>query len=285
MDLFGFSQTALRRFLVATGVSSKFIPVRGHSIHVYQVEGKGSGPPVLLVHGLGGSANGFFRIFSGLARRFSRVIALDLPGHGYSPLPVSGPAKLLEQLAILKEAASLLSPQPAYVVGNSLGGAMSLLLAHELPEQVRALALISPGGARMEREQLLALGKVMHVKTTAESRALTRRIFHRAPLAALAFASELRKMYGTPAVLAAFEEIDQHSHVEPHILSAIRAPVLLLWGQSDRLLPQDGVHYFRAHLPASSRIEIVPGFGHVPQVERPGAVVKRLVQFADELGL
>ena len=50
----------------------------------------------------------------------------------------------------------------------------------------------------------------------------------------------------------------------------------------EKLLPPESIDYFRKHLPPHARIDVVPGFGHVPQVERPGEVVRRLVQFADE---
>jgi len=59
-------------------------------------------------------------------------------------------------------------------------------------------------------------------------------------------------------------------------------PLLLLWGRSERLLPYVGIDYFRAHLPASAQIHEVPGFGHIPQIERPFEVAQRLIRFADE---
>lgn len=286
MDLFHTSQKALRRFLVARGVGSNVIGVGGTAIHYYDVRGEGSGPPVLLVHGLGGSANGFFRIFNGLAKRFSRILAPDLPGHGFSPLPPTGPLPLLGQFELLQAFANEMLREPAYVVGNSLGGAMSIMLTHAAPKHVKGLALIAPAGAKVAAERMAELFSAMAVKNTSQARALTRRLFHSTPLVFTLFAHELKKMYGTEAVLHVFKEVTPDlASLEPEILSSIKVPTLLLWGGSEKLLPFEGVDYFRAHLPKDAEIHVVKRFGHVPQVERPGEVVKHLVRFADARGI
>jgi hypothetical protein len=59
----------------------------------------------------------------------------------------------------------------------------------------------------------------------------------------------------------------------------------MLWGASEKLLPHEQLDWYRAHLPAGARIEVVPGFGHVPQMERPRELVERLHDFAGEIGL
>jgi pimeloyl-ACP methyl ester carboxylesterase len=92
-------------------------------------------------------------------------------------------------------------------------------------------------------------------------------------------------MYGTPAVHRVFATATADDCIPPEELGTLRMPVLLLWGQSDRLLPADGIDYFRAHLPPHAQVELVQGFGHVPQVERPIQVTRRLIRFADEAGL
>ena len=146
MDLLGTVQGYVRRRLIAVGVESRLHAVAGRSVHAYRVRGTGVGPPVLLVHGLGGSANGWVRILRPLARTFSAVYAVDLPGNGFSPLPSSGPLSLEEQLDVLHAFAREVVRAPAFVVGNSLGGALSALLAATHPEDVAELALVSPAG-------------------------------------------------------------------------------------------------------------------------------------------
>lgn len=279
------AQNALRWMLVARGVRSHVASIRGRAVHYYELAGTGPGPTVLLVHGLGGSANGFFRILFGLARRFRRVLSPDLPGHGLSPLPRGGPLKLRQQLEILLGFCEEMVGEGALLVGNSLGGAMSVTIAHEQPRLVRALGLLAPAGARLAEGHYRELARVMKVKTAADARELTRRIFHRPPTSAMIFAPVLRHMYGTPAVVAAFDEVQPTDHLAPEMLGRLSTPVLLLWGASDRLLPSVSLDYFRAHLPPHARIHVLPDAGHVPQVERPAEVVRRLVRFADENAL
>ncbi len=270
---------------MAAGVASDLHPVAGHSVHAYRVPGRGEGPPVLLVHGLGGSANGWVRVLRPLARDFSAVYALDLPGNGFSPLPASGPLTLEEQLGVLHAFCQEVVKAPAFVVGNSLGGALSLILAAVHPEDVAALGLVSPAGGQMTPESMAELMRALDVRTTADAVRLTRRLFHRAPLVAILFAPELKKMHATPAVRALRTHAQERHHIPPELLLGLRAPTLLLWGASEKLLPREQLDWYRAHLPSGARIEVVPGFGHVPQMERPRELVQRLRGFAEEVGL
>jgi pimeloyl-ACP methyl ester carboxylesterase len=285
VDLLATLQGYVRRRLVAAGASSDLHQVAGHSVHAYRVPGVGVGPPVLLVHGLGGSANGWVRIIRGLARDFSAVYAVDLPGNGFSPLPADGPLTLEQQLEVLHAFCSEVVKAPAFVVGNSLGGALSVILAAVHPGDVAALALVAPAGGQMTTTSLAELMRALDVRTNADALRLTRRLFHRAPLPAILFAPELKKMHATPAVVALKHHAQTRSHIPPDLLRTLRAPTLLLWGASEKLLPHEQLEWYRAHLPRGARIEVVKGFGHVPQVERPRELVARLRGFAEEIGL
>jgi pimeloyl-ACP methyl ester carboxylesterase len=286
VDLLGGVQKVMRHMLVARGVESKVVPVSGQAVHTYEYRGQGKGPPVVLVHGLGGSANGFSRLFHSLGRRFSRVLAADLPGHGFSAEYCGGPVCVQGQFDVLRDWCRQVVGEPAFVVGNSLGGAMSVNLAAEHPELVKALALVAPAGAALTPEATEALLSSFDVKTAAEARALTKRLFHKAPLPLMLFANELKKFYGTPTVQAlAAEARATHASLAPEALRGLTMPVLLLWGGSERLLPAETLSYYRAHLPPHAEVHVVEGFGHIPQVERPDELVSHLIRFADSARL
>jgi pimeloyl-ACP methyl ester carboxylesterase len=285
MNLLETLHQAVRRGLLARGVASRFETVCGQRVHCYTLAGSGDGPPVVLVHGLGGNANGFARLFFGLARHFRAVHALDLPGSGFSPLPATGPLAIEEHLAVLHAFCRDVVRAPALVVGNSLGGALALTLAAEHPEDVRALGLLAPAGARLPPDRFAELLQRLEVNTAREGLAFTRRLFHRAPLAALLFSTQMPKMHNTPAVRAIRALAKEEDHVSPEQLARVVVPTLLLWGGSEKLLPEEMLTYYRRHLPPSARIEVVEGVGHVPQMERPREVVRRLVAFADAAGL
>jgi len=218
LDLLSTAQSALRQYLKARGAITELVTAAGEQIHHYVVRGKGRGGPALLIHGLGGSANGYYRLLFSLSRRFSSVHAVDLPGHGFSPPARGGPLPLEGQLEVLDHYASTVVRDPALVVGNSLGGAMSLRLAGLRPSFVRALALVCPAGARMTPEGFEQVRQALLVKTTKDAAALTMRLFHRLPVGWLLFSSELKKMYGTPAVRKVFSETTSDMHLAPEEL-------------------------------------------------------------------
>jgi pimeloyl-ACP methyl ester carboxylesterase len=286
VDLMGGVQRMTRQMLVARGVKSTVRSVAGRSVHAYELKGQGKGPPVVLVHGLGGSANGFSRVLFPLGKHFSRVLAPDLPGHGFSADFCAGPGCVRGQFDTLKAWVEEVVGEPAFVVGNSLGGAMSVNLAAEAPALVRALGLVAPAGAVLPQEVFDALLSSFAIETAEEARALTRRLFHKPPLPLLLLSKEMRKFYASPTVQALTEDARAtRASLTPEALQGLTMPVLLLWGGSERLLPSETLDFYRAHLPAHAQVQVVKGFGHVPQMERPDELVARLVSFAGKAGL
>ncbi|MGO9063845.1 MAG: alpha/beta fold hydrolase [Myxococcaceae bacterium] len=285
MDLLLTLHTVVRRALVARGVEASAREVGGHLVHFYRLPGRGTGAPVVLVHGLASNANAFARMLLGLASRFSCVYAMDLPGNGFSPLPQSGPLALEEYLDVLHAFCQQVVGEPALVVGNSLGGALALTLAVEHPEDVCALGLLAPAGARLPPERFAEMMQRLEVHTARQGLSFTRRLFHRAPVMALLLAPQMAKVHNTPAVRAIRTAATVEDHLSPEELARVEVPTLLLWGGSEKLLPAETLAYYRQHLPASARIEVVEAVGHVPQMERPREMVRRLVDFAEEAGL
>jgi len=272
--------------LVARGARSETVELAGQRLHHFTVKGSGKGPPLVLVHGLGGAASGFGRVMLPLARRFERVFAVDLPGHGFSPEYCLGPVCVRGQYDMLVEYCRQVVGGPAFVVGNSLGGALSVQLASEHPELVSALGLVSPAGADVGHEPIREVLEAMDVRTAEQSRALTQRLFHRPPWAMMFFANALRGVYSTPAVRAlSADALASGEYLKPEQLRRLQMPVLFVWGGSEKLLPQQSLAFFREHLPPHSRVRVVEGFGHIPHVERPGEFVSELLQFSDSAGL
>lgn len=285
MTLLDTANRAMRRLLVAQGVRSSTHRVRGHEVHAYQLEGQGLGPPLFLVHGLGSSANAYWRTMKPLSHHFRRVWAIDVPGNGFSPTPSTGPLAWREQLATVRAFLDEVVGEPVFLIGNSLGGAMSLYLAHETPASVRALGLISPAGAKLEDQRFRDLVRSFQVNTRAEARQMTRRLFARPPLPLLLMAGEMKALYANPTVKSVIREVQPADAVTEAMLGALEMPTLLIWGRQEKLLPPEGLAYFRAHLPRHAEIHEVEGFGHMPQMESPRPLVRRIIDFARAKGL
>ncbi len=118
----------------------RFVTVDGNRIHYFE---RGDGPPILMVHGLGGTQFHFAPLIAGLERDF-RVVAVDRPGSGYSTRRGDKPGSPIEQAAFLTRFMDAVGLDRPLVVGHSLGGAVSLALALDHPDRVAGLVLISP---------------------------------------------------------------------------------------------------------------------------------------------
>ncbi|MCI0509862.1 MULTISPECIES: alpha/beta hydrolase [Chromohalobacter] len=104
----------------------------------------GSGPPLVLIHGLGGQLQHFTYALIEALRDDYRVIAFDRPGSGYSDATDNARARLPCQAHVLHEAWRALGVERPLVVGHSMGGAVALTLALDYPEEIAGLALLAP---------------------------------------------------------------------------------------------------------------------------------------------
>ena len=118
-----------------------FVAVGAERVHCLEA---GSGPPLLLIHGLGGQMGNFTCALMPLLARHFRVIAFDRPGSGHSSRAPGADAGVVAQAEAVSQLITALGLQQPLVVGHSLGGAIALALALNHPEQVRGLALIAP---------------------------------------------------------------------------------------------------------------------------------------------
>ena len=98
------------------------------------------------------------------------------------------------------------------------------------------------------------------------------------------YALGLRHSFGTPKTLAVLESLHLSHMFTPGQLQALKMPVLLLWGGAERILPETHLEFFRQQLPAHTRIERPPGWGHSAFLDDHRGFAQRLVRFARELG-
>src|SRR6266852_3419985 len=136
-----FTAITARRVEKALPPRGRFLEVAGARIHYLD---KGSGPPIVILHGLGGQMGNFtYALLERLTDEF-RVILMDRPGSGYSMRARGATGRLTEQAAVVAEFIRKLGLERPLLVGHSLGGAIALGVALDHPEVVQGVALIAP---------------------------------------------------------------------------------------------------------------------------------------------
>lgn len=139
--LAAFSGSTARKIEKAVPRDGKLIEVSGQTIHYTD---EGSGPAIVMIHGLGGQLRNFGRAMVDDLARDYRVIRVDRPGSGYSPRAGSTSARLRVQAETIAELIRMLKLDRPLIVGHSLGGALALSIALNHPDVVGGLALIAP---------------------------------------------------------------------------------------------------------------------------------------------
>jgi pimeloyl-ACP methyl ester carboxylesterase len=276
--LVSFLERGARFALNRRGFASRQVPTSAGLLHVYDASGRGALPAAVVLHGLGSSASTFAPVLTRLLPHVARVVAPDLPGHGFSP----DPGRPLNAEALIRSVGEALDSvaEPIVLVGSSLGGALALSYATRHPSRVAALALVSPAGARVTDQEWDALMRTFHIRSAAQARQLLARLYHRSPWYLPALAGGVQALMNRPAVRDLLAGASVGDMPAPEALRALTMPVLLLWGQSERLLPSSSLAYFRSHLPAHAVIEQPIGFGHCPHFDDPARLASRVVEFA-----
>jgi pimeloyl-ACP methyl ester carboxylesterase len=137
-----FAATTARKVEAAVPPLGQFMEIDGQKLHY--VDTGGTGPAMVMIHGLGGTLRNFTYALVGKLSGQFRVIAVDRPGSGYSARPDDAPARLGAQADTLAKFIRALGLKRPLLVGHSLGGALSLKIALDHPDCAGALALVAP---------------------------------------------------------------------------------------------------------------------------------------------
>jgi len=234
----------------------------------YLKMGEAESTPVVLIHGFGGDLNSWLFTQPALAQEHP-VYAIDLPGHGGSSKQVDG-----GDLAFLASAAfelmTALGLGSAHLVGHSLGGATAFELALSHPEHVKSLSLIAPVGFGPEINMQYVEG-FMRASRPRQLRPFIERLFANPALVGRKMLDDIisyKRLDGAVEALntlagTIFKDGRQRVELVPR-LAALAVRLQIIWGEEDRIIPA-------AHangLPASVLVHLVPGAGHMVQMEK-----------------
>jgi pimeloyl-ACP methyl ester carboxylesterase len=261
------------------------LTLAGTPLHLAEA-GSATAPAVILIHGFGDSLHAWDGWADGLAQAL-RVIRIDLPGAGLSPPDATGDYTDARSVALILALMDARGIARADLIGNSIGNHIVWRFAAAHPDRVRKLVLISPDG-------FASPGFAYDVAPAVPFwvgllRYVLPRGIARANLA-LAFADPgrldpkrvtmdwqlLRAPGARAALIARMRQTELH---DPRpALATIRAPVLLLWGDKDALIPISNAQDYLAALP-DARLVALPDLGHVPQEEAPEASLAPVLAF------
>jgi pimeloyl-ACP methyl ester carboxylesterase len=285
----------MTRRLPAEDFALKEMTLHGHRV---AYRSAGSGPAIVLVHGITSTSATWERVMPYLATRFT-VIAPDLLGHGQSAKP-RGDYSLGAYASGVRDLMVTLGHESATFVGHSLGGGVVMQLAYQFPERCERLVLVDSGGLGREvnlllRAATLPLSEVV-LPLLASSPLLdvgraVGRLFERVGLHAGTDVAELARGHASLAdreARAAFvhtlrtivEPGGQRVDASDRLYLAENIPFMLIWGERDPIIPVE--HAIAAHeLVRSSRLEVFEGAGHFPHVDDPQRFLDALLDFID----
>lgn len=284
-------------FLAATAAAAdgerlRFKRVRTPSHEIAMLEA-GEGPPLVCIHGLGGTKASFLPTVGGLAPRGHRVVALDLPGFGDSHKPLDGAYDAPYFARGLFELLDALGIERAHLVGNSMGGRIAIEAALQQPERVDKLVLLSPALAWLKPRQWKWLLRLPLPRLAAIQPAprfaiepIVRAVVPDADDGWTAVGvDEFLRSYLTAGGRVAFYEAARNIYMdEPHgergfwnRLREMSCDSLFIWGREDQLVPISFMRHVERALPDATHLEL--DCGHVPQLERPGRTNRGIVSF------
>lgn len=254
-------------------------------------DGKKPAPPIVFVHGLSGCWQNWLENIPRFASSH-RVLALDLPGFGASPMPpwdIDIPA----YGRLLSSFCSALEVGPCVLVGNSMGGFIAAETTINHPDQVERLVLVSAAGisqTEVRRAPLLAFARI----TAAAGPAMlenARRSVSRPGLRQASYGMVFRypnrlrpellfeqhvNGVGRPGFLPALRALMHYDFRDR--LPEIEMSTLVVWGRNDQIVPAVDADEFERLIPNSAKV-IMEKTGHVPQMERPERFNRILEQF------
>lgn len=292
-----------QRRKAADPVESLTPKLRFRTIHGYRRAYRisGSGPALLLIHGIGDNSTTWEPVHRELARRFT-VIAPDLLGHGKSDKPRAD-YSVAAYANGMRDLLSVLDIERVTVVGHSLGGGVAMQFAYQFPHMVERMILIGAGGVTKDVNIALRLAAL---PVGGEALALLRIPFVLPAIQAAGRA--VSTVFGStrigrdiPDMLRILADLPEPtaSSAFTRTLRAVvdwrgqvvtmldrcylteSVPVQLIWGEQDSVIPVSHARMAHAAMPGS-RLDIFPQSGHFPFRERPDRFVELVERFIDE---
>ena len=279
---------AFRAERFASGLEYKTVTVDDETWH-YLDGGPENGEVILLLHGFGGEKDNWTRFLRDFTDDY-RVIVPDLPGFGESARHMDWDYSLVPQRDRVQGFAQEVGLERFHLAGHSMGGHLSILYAHEYPEQVVSLGLINNAGiiSPTPSEFFLQVNEgenVLIIRSREDFETMMEFVFEEQPFAPWPMKNGLARQAMRDADLneSIFQSLlrDFETDLEP-ILAEITSPVFILWGDNDRILHVSSITVMQRARPDAD-VVIMKNMGHVPILERPAETAAHYLGFLEQL--
>jgi pimeloyl-ACP methyl ester carboxylesterase len=258
------------------GFENHSIKVEGYRMH-YLAMGPASGPPVILVHGLGGHAEDWWNVAPVLAKAGFRVYMPDLIGFGRSQQPADFSYSVRDQAAVVLAFMDTLGLKQADLGGWSMGGWIVQLVAFKHPERVGKLILIDSVGLNIEPAWDTGLFTPTSPQQLDKLDAL---LMPNPPVVPAFMVRDILRISRRNGwvIKRALASMMTAQDVTDNLLPRLKMPVLIVWGSLDQIAPVDQAQIMHKLIP-QSQLDVIPGCGHMVPLQCGAEMDPAALQF------
>ena len=267
---------------LANAQTSKETIVFGQKIHYVEA---GSGPTVILLHGLGGSTQVWQANIGPLAEKF-HVVVPDQIGFGKSDKPLVN-YRIRTYVDFLDQFCKQLKIERATIVGNSMGGWVAAMFTAVFPDRVDKLVLVDAAGYAPPKDFDTRVLFGLNPTTRDGVKRLIAMVYYNKAFLNDATVDQIlaaRLAAGDGFTIKSItESIIRGEDLLDDVVKTIKRPTLIVWGRQDGLTPLPAGERFNKDI-AGSKLVVIDQCGHVPNAEKPGEFNAALLQFLDASG-
>ena len=265
---------------IANAQTSKEVLVFGQKIHYVEA---GTGPTVILLHGLGGSTQVWQFNIGALAEKY-HVVVPDQIGFGKSDKPLVN-YRIRTYVDFLDQFCKQLKIERATLIGNSMGGWVAAMFAASFPDRVDKLVLVDAAGYAPPKDLDTRIFFGLNPTTREGMKVLVEKVFYNKAFqtdAAIDMAIAARLAAGDGYTINSItESIIRGEDFLDDVVKTIKRPTLLIWGRQDGLVPLAEGERFNKDI-AGSKMIVIDQCGHVPNLEKPGEFNAAVLKFLGE---
>ena len=262
---------------LANAQTSKEVLVFGQKIHYVEA---GSGPTVILLHGLGGSTQAWQFNIGPLAEQF-HVVVPDQIGFGKSDKPLVM-YRIRTYVDFLDQFCKQLKIQRATLIGNSMGGWIAAMFTAAFPDRVDKLVLVDAAGYAPPKDLDARVLFALNPTTREGMKVLVAKVFYNKAFqtdAAIDMAIAARLAAGDGFTIKSItESIIRGEDFIDDTVKTIKRPTLIVWGREDGLVPLAEGERFQKDIPGA-KLVVFDQCGHVPNLEKPGEFNAAVIKF------